>query len=204
MIDKVIDQIKKYALWIIIGAVVLLSLFFFNRESNQDEQASDEMEAILSSNETEGDNADIEEESGLVVVDIKGEVQEPGIYEMNGENRIYNAIEEAGGFTSEADDTQVNLAQRLQDEMIVLVPKQGEDPSEVANVDSVSNEGMVKINYATQEEIETLNGIGPSKAEAIIQYREENGMFKQPEDLLEISGIGDKTLENLREQIVIP
>jgi len=200
----VIDQIKKYALWIIIGAVVLLSLFFFNRESNQDEQASDEMEAILSSNETEGDNADIEEESGLVVVDIKGEVQEPGIYEMNGENRIYNAIEEAGGFTSEADDTQVNLAQRLQDEMIVLVPKQGEDPSEVANVDSVSNEGMVKINYATQEEIETLNGIGPSKAEAIIQYREENGMFKQPEDLLEISGIGDKTLENLREQIVIP
>ena len=199
-----IDQIKKYALWIIIGAVVLLSLFFFNRESNQDEQASDEMEAILSSNETEGDNADIEEESGLVVVDIKGEVQEPGIYEMNGENRIYNAIEEAGGFTSEADDTQVNLAQRLQDEMIVLVPKQGEDPSEVANVDSVSNEGMVKINYATQEEIETLNGIGPSKAEAIIQYREENGMFKQPEDLLEISGIGDKTLENLREQIVIP
>src|SRR5699024_231642 len=198
------DQIKKYALWIIIGAVVLLSLFFFNRESNQDEQASDEMEAILSSNETEGDNADIEEESGLVVVDIKGEVQEPGIYEMNGEKRIYNAIEEAGGFTSEADDTQVNLAQRLQDEMIVLVPKQGEDPSEVANVDSVSNEGMVKINYATQEEIETLNGIGPSKAEAIIQYREENGMFKQPEDLLEISGIGDKTLENLREQIVIP
>lgn len=203
MIDKVIDQIKKYALWIIIGAVVLLSLFLFNRENNQDEQASDEMEAILSSNEAEGDNADIEEESGLVV-DIKGEVQEPGIYEMNGESRIYNAIEEAGGFTSEADETQVNLAQRLQDEMIVLVPKQGEDLSEVANVDSVSNEGMVKINYATQEEIETLNGIGPSKAEAIIQYREENGMFKQPEDLLEISGIGDKTLENLREQIVIP
>lgn len=199
-----IEWLKQYAIWGVIGIALFLSFFLINQEKSEDEWAADEMEAILSSDEMEEENEHAAEQSELVIVDLKGEVHSPGIYEMKAGERIHDVIEQAGGFTNDADQTQVNLAQRLQDEMIIIVPQQGDTSSALTSEDSSINDGMVKINYATQQEIETLNGIGPSKAEAIIQFREENGLFQQPEDLLEISGIGEKTLENLKDQIIVP
>src|SRR5690625_4033375 len=143
------------------------------------------------------------EEQGLVIVDIKGEISRPGIYEVSINSRIHDVIEIAGGFSDEADQTHVNLAQKVQDEMMIIVPKVGEAlPTTGTNTGAGS--GKVRINYATQEEIETLSGIGPSKAQAIIQYRDEHGFFNSVEDLLQISGIGEKTLENMKEDIQVP
>lgn len=136
-----------------------------------------------------------------IVVDVKGEVTRPGIYEVTSDSRIHDVIELAGGFSVEADQSHVNLAQKVHDEMMIIVPKIGEESS-ITGISSSSNK--VRINYATQDEIETLPGIGPSKAQAIIQYRDEHGFFNSVEDLLNISGIGEKTLENMKEDLQVP
>ena len=81
--------------------------------------------------------------------------------------------------------------------------KKGEE-NIAAGSASGNAQGKIRINYATVEEIQSLNGIGPSKAQAIIQYREENGLFQAPEDLLNVSGIGEKTLQNFIDQIQVP
>lgn len=142
---------------------------------------------------------DVEE---TVMIDLKGEVKRPGVYELPQNARVKDAIKEAGGFTVEADEWSVNLAQKVMDEMVIFVPKKmdGMDAESL----STSMEGKVRINYATQEEIETLNGIGPKKAQAIIQFREENGFFQTIDDLLQVQGIGEKTLEKIKDQIQIP
>src|SRR5699024_2332444 len=138
-----------------------------------------------------------------IIVDIKGEVIQPGIYELAIDSRINDVIELAGGFSSEADQTHVNLAQKVHDEMLIIVPKLGE-VAVTQGVTAGSSSDKVRINYATQKEVETLSGIGPAKAEAIIQYRDEHGLFKSVEDLLNISGIGEKTLEKMKDDIQIP
>ncbi len=100
---------------------------------------------------------------------------------------------------------QSTLPKKIQDEMVIYVPAQGEvEQSQVNLSDSDSNQSKIRINSATADEIESLNGIGPSKAQAIIDYREENGLFQSVEDLLEVPGIGEKTLENLKEDIQVP
>jgi competence protein ComEA len=138
-----------------------------------------------------------------VFIDIKGEVKQPGVYEMKAQDRVIDAIKTAGGFTANADQSHVNLAQKLQDEMVIEVIANNEDSAISTTLGAATTE-KININQATAEEIEELNGIGPSKAAAIIQYREENGMFKQMEDLLNVSGIGEKTLEAIQDDIQIP
>ncbi|MFD1362994.1 helix-hairpin-helix domain-containing protein [Lentibacillus salinarum] len=137
-----------------------------------------------------------------VMVDVKGEIADPGVYEMETGSRVNDVIQLAGGFTQDADQSTVNLAQKVRDEMVVMVPKSGEASSASAVEDS--GDAKVRINDATQDEIEELNGIGPSKAAAIIQYRDENGYFETPDDLLNVSGIGEKTLASFADSIQVP
>lgn len=158
-----------------------------------------------SSNDILNNHSEIEK----IFVDVKGAVEKPGVYEMKAGDRVNDVIRIAGGFTVEADQSSVNLAQKVQDEMIIVVPFSLQvdtlhDQPVVQSNNNSGSGGKVRINYATQEEIETLPGIGPSKAQAIIQYREENGYFQKVEDLLQISGIGEKTLENMRDELQIP
>ncbi|QGS68904.1 ComEA family DNA-binding protein [Oceanobacillus sp. 143] len=141
-------------------------------------------------------------ENSFAVIDVKGAVLKPGVYEISLDSRVNDVILKAGGFTADADQTGVNLAQKVQDEMILVIPKIGEQTALAAS--SSDDSGKVRINYATQEEIENLNGIGPSKAQAIIAHRDEHGFFQTVEDLLEVSGIGEKTLENMKDSIQVP
>jgi competence protein ComEA len=153
-----------------------------------------------------------------VTVDVKGAVEAPGVYRLPSKARVLDAVNKAGGASSKADMDQVNLAQPLTDGMVVWIPKKGEkQPPAVASgsapgssdsaVQSSSGTGSaggkININTATAAELDELNGIGPSKAEAIVRYREENGPFTAVEDLLEVPGIGEKTLEQFREQITV-
>lgn len=146
-------------------------------------------------------------------VDIKGEVLHPGVYEFSCESRVQEVIKKAGGFTEEADETKINLAQKITDQMQMIVPnlhskQEGgvtEGNSEKGNssnsTPSNSKQGTVNINTATLEELQTIKGIGKKKAEAILQYRKEHGAFRTKEDLLQVKGIGKKALEAIESQV---
>lgn len=147
--------------------------------------------------------------STVIYVDVKGEVHHPGVYQMKAENRVKDLIEAAGGFTPLADDQKLNLAQLLEDQMVIVVPKKGEEVnSELAQTPTphkkeVGKEGKVNINTATVEELKTLKGIGEKKAEAIIEYRKQNGSFKNKEELMKVRGIGKKLYESFQERVVV-
>ena len=141
----------------------------------------------------------------VIFVDIKGEVKKPGVYQMKVGDRVKDALDAAGGLTAEADSQKVNLAQRVEDQMVIVVPKVGEEAEAIpagATSKEVSKEGKVNINTATVEELKTLKGVGEKKAEAIIEYRKKNGSFKTKEDLMKVRGIGKKLFESFEERIV--
>ena len=146
-------------------------------------------------------------------VDIKGEVLHPGVYEFSCESRVQEVIKKAGGFTEEADETKINLAQKISDQMQIIVPNlhskqeggvtEGNSEKGKSSNTSSSNskQGTVNINTATLEELQTIKGIGKKKAEAIVQYRKEHGVFRTKEDLLQVKGIGKKALEVIESQV---
>ena len=141
----------------------------------------------------------------VIFVDIKGAVKNPGVYQMKVGDRVKDALEAAGGLTEEADSQKVNLAKRLEDQMVIVVPKVGEEAEALpagTTSKEVAKEGKVNINTATVEELKTLKGVGDKKAEAIIEYRKKNGSFKTKEDLMKVRGIGKKLFESFEERIV--
>lgn len=171
--------------------------------------------------EVEGDDASVErEEAGAdagvegdeietVVVDVGGAVIEPGVVELDAGSRVADAIEAAGGLATDADCTTLNQAQLLQDGQKVYVPKEGEIDASGALVDSSTQEAgqvataLVNINTATLEELDALPGVGPATAQAIIDDREANGPFASVEDIMRVSGIGEKKYEKLKGSICI-
>ena len=141
----------------------------------------------------------------VIFVDIKGAVKNPGVYQMKVGDRVKDALDAAGGLTAEADSQKVNLAQRVEDQMVIVVPKVGEEAEAIpagAMSKEASKEGKVNINTATVEELKTLKGVGEKKAEAIIEYRKKNGSFKTKEDLMKVRGIGKKLFDSFQERIV--
>lgn len=140
-------------------------------------------------------------EKSIIMVDVKGAVQQPGIYQLSTNSRVYQAIQAAGGFLKQADQKQINLAQKCKDEMIIYVPVKGEEgPVSNLGVQSAQDK-KININTATAAELEQLNSIGPSKAEAIVKYRETHGPFQSSDQLTEVPGIGKKTVDKFKDQI---
>lgn len=150
-----------------------------------------------------------EEFSKKWMVDIKGEVQFPGIYEVNQDMRINDVIFMAGGLSSDADIRSLNLAQLVQDQMVIHVLHQKDHilngETLVVQTPMIENnkENLIDINTASSTDLQQLNGIGEMKAEKIINYREENGFFKSIEELMEVSGIGEKTFETLKDKVTV-
>lgn len=158
-----------------------------------------------------------------IYVDVKGQVQQPGLYELKAGMRVADAISLAGGSLPDADLDQINLAQPLTDGAAVVIPKKSArsdglsavrpfpgmlpqlsaDATGVTGTGSTSSQAdsRVNLNTATAEELMTLPGIGQAKAQAIIAYRTEKKPFRTPEDLKNISGIGDKMYERLKDRI---
>lgn len=157
--------------------------------------------------ETEKENNDVIK----MYVDIKGAVKLPGMYEVTSDMRVLNVIDMAGGLKEVADDSQVNFSQRIEDQMVIYIPVEGEELSETVIAGTNSNtaniskdeEGKINLNQATKEELMTLSGVGEKKAEKIIEYREENGSFKTIEDLKNVNGFGEKSFESLEKYISI-
>ncbi|WP_010678196.1 helix-hairpin-helix domain-containing protein [Bacillus timonensis] len=194
---------KKMKLILIVFGVCLGILFafyttFLNKTEAKPSIEEDELtfEPVL-----EEEPAVVEDEPKLILVDIKGAVHNEGVYEARDGMRVKDIVEMAGGFTEDAEQRLVNLAQRIEDEMVIDVPHVGEAMNMGESSISQVDDGMVSLNKATQVELETLTGIGPSKAAAIITYREEHGPFKQLEDLLQVSGIGEKSFEKIKDEL---
>ncbi|WP_341201579.1 helix-hairpin-helix domain-containing protein [Planomicrobium okeanokoites] len=149
-------------------------------------------------------------QSEKILIEIKGQVEKPGVFELPAGSRLHMAVDLAGGFLPAADALSLNLAMKLTDEMSIYVPKIGETtvslPPVVASPSSAAGSaaegaGPVNINTADETALMTLPGIGPSKAAAIIAYREENGPFITIDALKDVTGIGDKTYEQLQDSI---
>jgi|SRR5699024_2785913 len=204
-------QVRKYGLFAVFGLIILVGMVLVNRENHSSfevEHEQEEDDTLYSKDDTNNEKVAKTEEDEEVAVDIKGAVLDPGVYTIDASARVHDVVEMAGGFIKEADEQQINLAERVQDEMYVYVPKHGEtETPQMPNDTSTgtdSDSELVRINQATSAELEQLSGIGPGKAEDILNHIEENGPLQSEEDLLEISGIGEKTLENFKDQIIIP
>ncbi|MCC6376178.1 MAG: ComEA family DNA-binding protein [Microbacteriaceae bacterium] len=138
--------------------------------------------------------------TGEIYVHVAGEVIKPGIYRLRDGSRIIDLISIAGGFTEFADRAALNLAQRLQDEDQLIVPKLGAS-QEAGN--SGSAQQKVNLNQADAKSLESLPHVGPSLAARIVAWREEHGRFRKVEDLLGVPGIGPKTFADLKSLVTI-
>ncbi len=144
-------------------------------------------------------------------VDVKGAVKQPGMKKVESTMRVIDAVQLAGGFASNADEKQVNLAQKLTDSQVVYIPKRGEKvPTSVAGssaasggASSESEAPQVNLNTADLAGLQQLDGVGEKKAEKILAYRQEHGGFKSADELKNVNGFGDKTLERLKPQITV-
>ena len=164
-------------------------------------------------------------DSQSFVVYVSGYVNNPGVYELSAGSRVIDAIDAAGGYSKEAYDNYLNLASLIADGQMIYVPSEeevesgsiergvasGADGSGVGGVTGGNGGGnggnssdsgtLVNINQASKEELMTLPGIGESKADKIIAYREENGRFSTPEGIMEISGIKDGLYNKIKDKI---
>jgi competence protein ComEA len=140
--------------------------------------------------------------SVVLIVDVAGAVQQPGVYEFAEGDRVIDAIERAGGSLPKADLSLLNLAAPLTDGTQILVPKAGQAAGGVPGAGGTgSSSGLININSASATELETLSGIGEVLAATIVEYREQNGPFASVEDLMDVSGIGPATLDEIRDQV---
>ncbi|HEY8341412.1 MAG TPA: ComEA family DNA-binding protein [Calditerricola sp.] len=140
-----------------------------------------------------------------VIVDVKGAVNRPGVVMLPEGSRVQDAVRAAGGLAPNADVERVNLAAPLADGMAVVIPRRGENPPSVGDpvLAGAAQGEKVDLNRATAAELDALPGLGPSKAAAIVKYREEKGPFRAVEDLLDVPGIGPALLEQLRDHVVV-
>lgn len=155
-------------------------------------------------------------------VDIKGSVKNPGVYEFKENDRVIDAIELAGGLNKNANTSNINLSKKLESEMVIYIYSDSEikNGSKTLSCDTTCNteiieinncvenstnktesSSLININTATIEELQTLDGIGESKAKNIIEYRTTNGNFKSIEEIKNISGIGDSLYEKIKDKI---
>lgn len=212
---------QKYGKGILFPGILVIGgllYFLFSRESTTPQvelietfQMSEQNEQL--NNEEMAER--ITQSASVVMVDVKGAVKHPGMYQLTDEERVMDAVILAGGYLDNADTRLINHAQRLQDEMIIYIPKIGEVVEALAegtgttvvastnDAASDGKDGKVNINKADEALLTSLPGIGPAKAQAILAYRQEIGQFKKIEDLKEVSGIGEKTFEQLKDLVSV-
>mgnify|MGYP002655970985 CR=1 FL=1 len=209
---KRLISLKKYSLYIVAGVIIAItiSLFFLlgkgeGRTEPSVVKGKQEVQVKLEEKQEDAGNG-----SSSIVVEVKGAVRKPGVYTFRSEDRIEEAIRRAGGFTRKADTIEINQAAKLEDSMMIYVREKGEADKQPLSASTVTSSSSrdeksqgVNVNQADAAELQTINGIGPAKAEAIIAYREENGEFQQIEDLRKISGFGEKTVERLKSQLIV-
>lgn len=210
---------KKLIVFIIVLALVIMSLFLsswignrgateiefalqpMGQETRQEESATPTLEVKVTAQDNERNE---------IAVDIKGAVKYPNVYFMKEGMRVIDVVMRAGNLEEEGTTEPINLAQKLEDGMLIYIPTKEELENEQSIPElvqvpsassSTSSSGKVNINTASLAELEGLPGIGPSRAKAISAYREEKGNFSKTDELMNISGIGPKIFDNIKDLI---
>lgn len=216
-IKTYIEMLKGYKWQIALPAaasLLMVTFLIFSQPAKSDQTGLTELpqteQASSSQEQTEEVSTEVSEDPSQLVVDVKGAVAKPGLYTLEAGARVNDAVEAAGGLTSQADPKSINLAQKLSDEAVVYVASKDENISVVASTTVSSamsqdekNTSLVNLNTATEADLQTVSGIGAKRAADIIAYREANGGFKSVDDLNNVSGIGDKTMESIRPYVTV-
>jgi len=241
--EKIKFYLEKYKLYLIVIILILLSLVVLYIIFNSKEKVEEKKEIVIEQKEEVK-----EEKISTLKVDVKGFVEKQGVYELDSESRVIDAINKAGGLKKEANTEYINLSKKLVDEMVIVIysndqiekfkkedkeiiyieyecicPDNINDTcitqNDIVNTNGVKEEHeekehttkeeensdketeLISINTGEKEELMTLPGIGESKAENIIKYREENGNFEKLEDIMNVSGIGESAYSKIKEYI---
>lgn len=207
---------KKYKLLILGAFIILLLVIIFNNVKKVNSQT---IEPVLEIKEDE-----VEPE--FFYVDIKGMINNPGVYKINSDKRVIDVINEAGGLKENADTSLINLSKKVMDEMVIIIYSKDEientsKKQEIVkivekecvcpeikndscintnkNADSfISDSGYISLNNSTLEELTSIPGLGEAKAKSIIEYRSKNSYFKSIDELMNVSGIGEKLFEKIK------
>ena len=189
------DMLKKAG--IVVLVIVLGLVVSVVKNSGQEDVQAQEATAVTE-----------EESAAVIYVDVGGEVNQPSVVELSDGSRVTDAIAAAGGLTEKADLTDINRAAFVSDGEKIFIPSQEESDSEGvlsgqsgSSSSARSSDGKININTADSSQLQELNGVGPATAEKIINYRKQNGRFQSIEDIKNVSGIGDKTYEKLKDHI---
>ena len=223
---------KKYKKQIIIGTMIVLLILFggiYLVHASSIPNETEEVEVIEIEETIKEENTSNVEK---VLVDVKGAVVNPGVYQLSIGCSVQDAINMAGGLLESANTNVINLSKRVVDEMVIIVytneeienyQKDSEVITEfvyieipcecpdtmndacITEKEEIKNEEneLVSINTASKDELMTLSGIGESKANSIIEYREEHGIFEAIEDIMNVSGIGESAFEKIKNQITV-
>ena len=216
---------KKFIGLVIITIIIfIVSIFLYKQKSSNafkeeymteifEEESNDNMEYTET---LEEDTTIINEDSidrNKIIVEIKGEVAKPDVYQLEEGSIIKDLIDMAGGVTEEADLSRINRAEELLNHELIIIGNINDETesSVVQNNSTYSSNGnnsdkvstLININTADLEQLKEITGIGNIKAQSIIDYREANGGFKSLEELKNVDGIGDKTFEKIKEQITL-
>ena len=212
---------KKYLIIVIVFIVILIMFFFFTDNSNN--KQTDDVVAL------ENNDIKVEEKVEKIIVDIKGAVNKPGIYEIENNKRVNDVIKLAGGLKKNANTNYINLSAKVKDEMVIWVYTTNEieklklqqssteymikecncpvvDNTACLNIqtsNSNKNNRLININTASLEDFMSLSGVGESKAQAIIDYRHKNGNFKTKEDIMNVTGIGESLYNKIKDFITV-
>lgn len=213
---------QKYFMYGFLLLFACLSFIFIYVRFTSDVKTV-EPEVIALSDDEEKEEI-ITEAVETIFIDIKGEIKYPGVYEMQLGDRVIDAVQMAGGFTDEATTDNVNLSKKLKDESVIIIPSYLKNYDNItikndyeidSNDDIVQSEknesdekiesssSLVNINTASVVELMSLDGIGESKAKAIIEYRDINGDFENILDIKNVSGIGESIYEKIKDNITV-
>ena len=172
-------------------AVVAFVVYVFSSGTGKDNTVK--IEKVLDT----GDSAQVQ--APKIYVHVAGSVKAPGIYQLDSGTRVYDAVLAAGGFTSKANQSSVNMARALTDgEQLVITSGDSSSVFEGAMTSS-----LISLNQASSSQLEDLPGVGPALAGRIIDWREANGGFKVREDLLNVAGIGDKLFASVKDLVTL-
>ena len=186
--------------------VLLAGIIYFCKGNAYDSDITAEDTGIVSEENIEAELMTPVPEKEPVIVHVSGAVVSPGVYEIDSGMRVYDAINAAGGFLDSASDDNLNLAQIITDgeKITVLTKKQAKKIKKSDGGKSgTDNEMLININTASKEELMNLPGIGEAKADAIIEYRENNGGFKSTDGIMGISGIKEGVYSKIEKYITV-
>lgn len=206
--NQLMDKLKAYTSYLKehkqitkMAAIVLImiaAVVFFGQNGEKDEipiQLPEEAENTeVAKSTTEGT------EKADLYVDISGQVKKPGVYQVPDGTRLFEVIKMAGGLTIDADKDGFNQAEVVSDGEKIIIPVKGE-ATDIVTTPGTTSTGLININTADSTTLQEIPGVGPATADKIISYRNENGRFMSKEDIKNVSGIGDKTYEKMKDKI---